>query len=105
MKNVIVMSAIVFLSIPHHAVKAQEVRLVSADGSALSALCIAATRSEDPLYKIAQQHGIAGSEIEEIRCNGIALPRFASMYKARNTASLHNQRYRNGNTRTTSSLQ
>ncbi len=105
MKIAIAISAVLFVSTVQSAAQAQEIRLVSSDGSALSALCIAAARSEKPLHAAAEEHGIARSEIEEIRCNGIALQRFVSKYKARNSTSQHNFRYNIDQTRSTSSLQ
>ncbi len=84
MKSLFVISTLM-LSFTH--VQAEPAHLTSADGSDLSALCIAAAHSDRPLIETAQTYGIKSYEISEISCNGIRLDRFADKYKALSTAA------------------
>lgn len=52
------------------AVRAETVKLVNADGSPLSQLCIAAARSEGSVFQLAKELGINTLELDNIACNG-----------------------------------
>ena len=77
MKRLIVGSALLFAVA---SIQAAPVHLKSADGSNLSALCIAAASSERPLVEIAKAYGVARKDILEIRCNGMPVMEFVSRY-------------------------
>jgi hypothetical protein len=84
---------------------AQELRLVSSDGSELSALCIAVASSNRPLFETLAAYGIERREISEIRCNGLDLARFVSKYKQRNVLGQKNYQFGKEAARATTSLQ
>ncbi len=96
--------AISALLLSFSSVQAQPVRMVSSDGSMLSALCIAAVNSTRPVYETAAIHGILRQKIEQIRCNGIPLQRFVSKFKSRYALG-SNDRAGNANSITTTSRQ
>ena len=60
-------------------------RLVNADGSELSAICIAAITSREAMYDKAAELGVRDFEPAEMRCNGQTLSRFVSLYRAAST--------------------
>lgn len=55
-------------------------KLVSHDGSDLSALCIAAAESPSNLHTLVSSYGIALNEIDTVRCNDLTLKRFVLKY-------------------------
>lgn len=56
--------------------------LVNADGSELSAICIAAVTSREAMYDKAAELGVRHFDDSELRCNGKTLARFVSNYRA-----------------------
>jgi len=78
MKRFIIGSALLFAVA---SLQAAPVHLKSADGSNLSALCIAAASSERPLVEIAKSYGLNRKEVLEIRCNGMPVLDFVSRYR------------------------
>jgi hypothetical protein len=62
---------------------AEEVRLVNADGSSLSELCIAAVESETRFREIMQELGMVAGQEYEVSCNGRSLKRFAADVRAK----------------------
>lgn len=61
-------------------------RLVNADGSELSAICIAAITSREAMYTKAAELGVRDFEPAEMRCNGQTIPRFVSLHRAATAA-------------------
>jgi len=55
-------------------------KVVNADGSELSQLCVAATASKAALLETAASAGLSAVELDTVRCNGLSLDRFASKY-------------------------
>ena len=80
MKSILVLST---LMLSFNPVQAESVHLTSADGSDLSALCVAAASSDRPVAETAWSYGISRNEMNEIRCNGIALDQFADKYRVK----------------------
>jgi hypothetical protein len=60
--------------------QADSLKLVNADGSALSELCIAAVSSRSDLSATAKALGITPLDTETLRCNGMRLGRFVGRY-------------------------
>lgn len=87
MKNLFVLSALVF---SFTTVQAEPARLVAADSSNLSALCIAAATSEQSLLELGGAHGINANELNEIRCNGMTVDRFIASIKAQTVTAPRN---------------
>lgn len=61
--------------------------LVNADGSELSAICIAAVTSREAMYDKAAELGVRDFEPNEMRCNGQTVARFVSMQRAAASAT------------------
>lgn len=61
-------------------------RLVNADGSELSAICIAAITSREAMYDKAAELGVRDFEPAELGCNGQTISRFVSLHRAASTA-------------------
>ncbi|MDY6983352.1 MAG: hypothetical protein SV422_09700 [Pseudomonadota bacterium] len=57
-------------------------QLVNADGSELSAICIAAITSREAMYDKAAELGVRNFEPSEMRCNGQTVSRFISIHRA-----------------------
>lgn len=55
-------------------------KLVPADDSSLSSLCVAAAASPLQLSQIAGTHGVSPGEIDTVYCNDIPLKRFVKKY-------------------------
>ena len=64
------------------AVKADVPVLVNADGSDLSAICIAAVTSREAMHAKAIELGVQPLEPATLHCNGVPLSRFRSAYRA-----------------------
>jgi hypothetical protein len=62
--------------------QAETPNLVNADGSELSAICIAAVTSRDAMYDKAAELGVRPFEPSTLRCNGKTLARFVSAFRA-----------------------
>lgn len=56
--------------------------MVNADGSDLSAICIAAVTSREAMYDKAAELGVLPLQPSTLRCNGMTLGRFISTYRA-----------------------
>lgn len=65
------------------AAKAEDVRLVNADGTMLSELCIAAVESEDRFKAVMRELKLVAGQENEVRCNGRSLKRFAADVRAK----------------------
>lgn len=63
-------------------VHAETPRLTSADGSALSAICLAALESREAMYTKAAELGELPLEPSTLRCNGMTVSRFITTYRA-----------------------
>lgn len=63
-----------------------DTRMVNADGSALSAICIAAVTSREAMYDKAAELRVRDFEPSELRCNGQTLSRFLSIHRAKSEA-------------------
>ncbi len=61
--------------------QAESVRLINADGSELSQLCIAAVASPDALAASAKALDISTPDLPTVRCNGLMIHSFASKYR------------------------
>jgi hypothetical protein len=61
---------------------AETPQMVNADGSELSAICIAAIDSREAMYKKAAEVGELPFEPATLRCNGMTVSRFISSYRA-----------------------
>ena len=61
-------------------------RLVNADGSDLSTICIAAAVSRAAMYQKAAELGLRDLRAEELRCNGLTLSSFISRHRVASTA-------------------
>lgn len=57
-------------------------KLVNADGSELSAICIAAVTSREAMYDKAAELGVRPFQPSTLLCNGKTLARFLSTYRA-----------------------
>jgi hypothetical protein len=55
--------------------------MTNADGSELSAICIAAVESREAMYDKASELGVRHFSEAELRCNGMAVSRFLSTYR------------------------
>lgn len=62
-------------------VQAEPARLVNADGSDVSQLCIAAAASPDALAASAKALNISTPDLYTVRCNGLSIHSFASKYR------------------------
>lgn len=62
---------------------AGDVRLVNADGTTLSELCIAAVESESRFRNLMRELKLVAGQENEVRCNGRSLKRFAADVRAR----------------------
>lgn len=62
-------------------------KVVNADGSELSQICVAATASKAALLETAASAGLSAVELDTVRCNGLSLARFAAKY-SKPTATL-----------------
>lgn len=60
---------------------ADEVRLVPADDSMYTQVCLAAAESESALQSTVSGMGLDSAELESISCNGMPLPRFARQHR------------------------
>jgi hypothetical protein len=78
MKNFIFVSLVLATTVAAHA---EPVRLVSGDGSAFSAICIAAVISRDEMFDKAAELGIAALDAASLRCNGKPIGRFAAQIR------------------------
>jgi hypothetical protein len=56
--------------------------MVNADGSELSAICIAAVESREAMYDKAAELGVRNFSPSELRCNGKTVSRFLATYRA-----------------------
>lgn len=65
------------------AANAEEVRLVNADGTMLSELCIAAVESGDRFQNLLKELNLVAGQESEVRCNGRSLKRFAADVRAK----------------------
>lgn len=63
------------------AVHADEVRLVPADDSMYTQVCLAAAESESALQSTVSAMGLESGELESISCNGTPLSRFARRHR------------------------
>jgi hypothetical protein len=63
-------------------VHAETPHMVNADGSDLSAICIAAMESREAMYKKAAEVGALPFEPSTLRCNGMTVARFINNYRA-----------------------
>ncbi|MEY4642915.1 MAG: hypothetical protein RLZZ227_2909 [Pseudomonadota bacterium] len=59
-------------------VHADSLRLVTADGADLSAVCIAAVTSREAMYETAAALGIEPLDVETLRCNDMTVSRFVA---------------------------
>jgi hypothetical protein len=64
-----------------------EQKLVAADGSSLSTLCVEATAAPLNIAGIARAHGVLPEELDSIRCNNIPLKRFALKHRTDSVAA------------------
>lgn len=55
--------------------------MVNADGSNLSAICIAAVGSREAMHDKAAELGVRNFSESELRCNGMTVSRFLSTYR------------------------
>jgi len=62
---------------------AEDVRLVNADGTMLSELCIAAVESGSRFRNLMQELKLVAGQESEVRCNGRSLKRFAADVRAK----------------------
>ncbi len=62
--------------------QAGEYRLISADNSELSDLCIMAVEAREAFEEGARHIGMDATDLDELRCNGKALPVFLSRFRA-----------------------
>lgn len=62
-------------------------KLVSADSSSLSSLCLEAAASPSKVYSIARAHGVLAADIGTIRCNDLPLKSFVSKYGKQSAVS------------------
>lgn len=74
--------ALVTLLIAGSATAYAEPKLVPADDSELSRLCVAAVESRDSLTSTAREFGYGPLDLQELRCNGLPVARFAAKYRA-----------------------
>jgi hypothetical protein len=58
------------------------VRLVNADASMLSEICIAAVESRNAAIDVASELKMTGAELDEVYCNGMPLAQFVRTYRA-----------------------
>ena len=58
-----------------------EPKLVPADNSELSQLCVAAAESRSALQRAASNIGLNAQDLQDVRCNGVSLTRFAAEYR------------------------
>lgn len=65
------------------AASAGEVRLVNADSTKLSELCIAAVESESRYESLVKELRLAPGDVAEVRCNGKSLQRFVTAIRAK----------------------
>ena len=56
-------------------------KLVPADTSELSQLCVAAAESRSALQSAANEIGLNAQDLQDVRCNGVSLTRFAAEYR------------------------
>jgi hypothetical protein len=63
-------------------VHAETPRMINADGTGLSAICIAAVDSREAMYKKAAELGELPFEPSMLRCNGMTVTRFIHSYRA-----------------------
>jgi hypothetical protein len=59
-----------------------DVRLVNADASPLSEICIAAVESRAAAIDVAAEYGISNAELDQLYCNGMPLTHFIRTYRA-----------------------
>jgi hypothetical protein len=62
--------------------QADSANLVNADGSALSAVCIAAVTSREAMFEKAAELGVHPLDTETLLCNGMTLSRFVGVHRA-----------------------
>jgi hypothetical protein len=78
MKKLLISSLLTLGAVSAHA---DTPALVNADGSALSAICIAVVTSREAMYEKAAELGVLDFEASEMRCNGMPLASFARKYR------------------------
>lgn len=83
MKKLLISSLLVLGALNAHA---DTPRAVNADGSALSAICIAALTSREAMYDKAAELGVRDFEPSEMRCNGQTISRFLGIHRATRAA-------------------
>lgn len=69
------------LMIGSAAAQADQVRLVPADDSQYTRVCLAATESEAALQSTIAELGLDKAALKEVNCNGKPLARFARQYR------------------------
>ncbi|HEY0961230.1 MAG TPA: hypothetical protein VGE69_02620 [Pseudomonadales bacterium] len=79
MKKLLITSLLALVAIN---AQADAPQLVNADGSELSAICIAAITSREAMYDKAAELGVRNFEPGEMRCNGQTISRFISIHRA-----------------------
>lgn len=72
--------AIALLMITGSGLAQADYKLVNADGSELSQLCIAVATTQDSITKTAAKAGFSLAEIDSVKCNDLPLKRFATKY-------------------------
>jgi hypothetical protein len=77
----LVMSSMLMLGA--YSAHAETPPLVNADGSALSAICIAAVTSREAMHDKAAELGVRDFNASEMRCNGLTVSQFVSKYRAK----------------------
>jgi hypothetical protein len=75
MKKLFLVSLLLVNTLPVHA---EPVRLVSGDGSPLSAVCIAAVSSREAMFEKAAEFGIGPLDAMSLRCNDKPIGQFAA---------------------------
>lgn len=70
------------LTLGASAALADDYKLVSADDSPLTQICLAAVESFDAMEKARMDAGLSRNEMDSIECNGMALMRFARQYSS-----------------------
>lgn len=75
--------AIAMLMITGSALAQADYRVVNADGSGLSRLCIVALTPAADMSSAATAAGMGFAELGSVRCNGLSLDRFAAKYRSK----------------------
>ncbi|MDR0780537.1 MAG: hypothetical protein LBF16_07565 [Pseudomonadales bacterium] len=85
MKRRFIMASLLVCATPVFAAPAASVdniRLVNADASPLSEICIAAVESRRAALDVAAEYGMSSQDLAEVHCNGMPLVQFAHTYRA-----------------------